>query len=270
MSNIKFIGTNQVELVNSLSGTTISPASTGENFIEFSFNTLSKNNKDYYHFVITGSNVEVSGTINSVTTKHQFVNLFKDQTAITTASGLQLTAPTMKEFCYSNMFLNCTSLKTPPSTLPAQNLDAWCYAGMFAGCTTLSSAPTLPAAELAKYCYYAMFYNCKALLTAPTLPAYKLKEFCYNSMFYGCGCLGANGSRCVINGFNLVEGSCANMFVDCKNLGRIEIYAGQWDTTPNTSAHCNATNIWTHDLPTTGFFGKIKELTIERGESRIP
>ena len=67
MSNIKFIGTNQVELVNSLSENKVSPVSSGESFIEFSVNsTLSKDSSDFYHFVITGSNVQISGQITEV------------------------------------------------------------------------------------------------------------------------------------------------------------------------------------------------------------
>lgn len=193
MLNIKFIGTNQVELINSLSGTTITPTTSGGDFIEFNVNenTLSKNDKDYYHFVIpstVNSTVTISGVIGDVTTKHQYVNLFKYCYQITDASQLQLTGDIMREFCYSNMFLNCTGLTTPPSALPACNLDAWCYAGMFAGCTALTSAPQLPAVTLAKYCYYAMFYNCKSLSSAPNLnyPNQVLPDWCWNSMFFRC------------------------------------------------------------------------------------
>ena len=67
MTDIKFIGTNQVELVNSLSeNNKVAPTSVGADFIEFSFNSLSKDSSDFYHFVITGSNVQVSGQITEV------------------------------------------------------------------------------------------------------------------------------------------------------------------------------------------------------------
>ena len=188
MSYIKFIGTNQVELVNSLNGNKISPVSSGENFIEFGFKPLSKNDQDYYHFIITGENVQVSGWIGEVTRKQEFINLFKDCTQITDASGLtigQTIYDDLKEACCANMFLNCTNLTTPPR-ITSINLAPWCYSGMFAGCTSLTSAPALPASTLAPYCYYAMFYNCKSLSTAPVLSASTLVDWCYNSMFYNC------------------------------------------------------------------------------------
>ena len=189
MSYIKFIGTNQVELVNSLNkNKKISPASSGENFIEFGFKPLSKNDQDYYHFIITGENVQVSGWIGEVTRKQEFINLFKDCTQITDASGLtigQTIYDDLKEACCANMFLNCTNLTTPPR-ITSRNIAPWCYSGMFAGCTSLTSAPALPASTLAPYCYYAMFYNCKSLSTAPVLSASTLVDWCYNSMFYNC------------------------------------------------------------------------------------
>ena len=122
MTDIKFIGTTQVELVNSLDESNkISPTQVGENFIEFSFNTLSKDSSDFYHFVITGSNVQVSGIIDSVTTNYQFFSLFSGCSQITDVSQLQITAPTMKKFCFANMFLDCSNLTTPPQ-LQATNL----------------------------------------------------------------------------------------------------------------------------------------------------
>ena len=186
MTDIKFIGTNQVELINSLSENKISPVSSGESFIEFSVDsTLSKDSSDYYHFVITGSNVQISGQITEVHKDYQFFNLFAGQEAITDVSELQLTAPNMKKFCYANMFLDCKNLTSPP-TINASTLDEWCYSSMFGNCESLSSAPILSATTLAPYCYFGMFYNCKSLVEAPNLPAETLTDWCYNSMFFGC------------------------------------------------------------------------------------
>ena len=185
MTDIKFIGTNQVELINSLSENKISPVSSGENFIEFSFDSLSKDNKNYYHFAITGSNVQVSGTIGEVTSDFQYFSLFSGQTAITNAENLTLSSTTAKKFCYANMFLDCTNLTTPP-TISATTLAEWCYSSMFGNCSSLTATPTLLATTLAKYCYYCMFYGCKSLSSAPYLSAQTLQDWCYNSMFYNC------------------------------------------------------------------------------------
>ena len=186
MTDIKFIGTNQVELVNSLSENKISPVQSGESFIEFSFDSaLSKDSSDYFHFEISGQNVQVSGQITEVHNDYQFFNLFAGCEQITDASQLILSAPTMKKFCYANMFLDCTNLTTPPQ-IQASTLDQWCYSSMFGNCYSLTAVPVLSATTLADYCYFGMFYNCKALSSAPNLPAQTLEDWCYNSMFYNC------------------------------------------------------------------------------------
>lgn len=186
MTDIKFIGTNQVELVNSLSENKVAPISSGSNFIEFSFDSaLSKDSSDYFHFEISGQNVQVSGRITEVHSDYQFFKLFAGCEQITDASQLILSAPTMKKFCYANMFLDCTNLTTPPQ-IQASTLDQWCYSSMFGNCYSLTAVPVLSATTLADYCYFGMFYNCKALSSAPNLPAQTLEDWCYNSMFYNC------------------------------------------------------------------------------------
>ena len=191
MLNIKFIGTNQVQLktVGSPEPIQISSNNGGGNspFIEFTCNqnTFSKDDLNYYYFEVTGSNVSVSGQITQVTENYQYFNLFKGQTALVDASQLQLTASSVKKFSYANMFLDCKNLTSPP-TISATSLDQWCYSSMFGNCSSLSSAPALAATTLAKYCYYCMFYGCKSLVEAPYLPATTLTDWCYNSMFYNC------------------------------------------------------------------------------------
>ena len=248
---------------------------------------FSLTNAHYYNFASTGEGTLllsgdvmslVSGT--SIEYPYAFCKLFLGNDRIVDASNMTLSAENISKWCYANMFKDCTNLSAAPSTLPACTLKQWCYEGMFAGCSNLTAAPSLPATTLAKYCYYAMFYNCKRLCTAPFLGATTLAEFCYDSMFYGCTCLGSNGSRVPIQGNALKEGCCANMFTNCQNLSNFGIYAHTWDEVDNTgwvmsanpvvTGHCNATNIWSHGLPSTGFFEKIKELPVVRGESRIP
>ena len=252
---------------------------TDGDLVAFSGNAkFSKNIQNRYNFSTTGEGTLVlSGQLMSLVSgetiedQYEFNSLFSGCTNIVDASNFSLSSTTLNDFCYSNMFKDCTGLISSPSALPASTLYPWCYQGMFAGCVNLSSTLScLPAMDLAKYCYYAMYYNCKKLVTPPGLPAYDLDDFCYTSMFYGCESLGYNENNFSIQGANLVEGSCANMFVDCKNLHNFGIYAGNWDNTPNTSAHCNATNIWVHNVYSTGFFSKIQELAVQRGENKIP
>lgn len=61
----------------------------------------------------------------------------------------------------------------------------FCFNNLFENCTALVTAPELPSTTLASYCYYHMFYR-TGIRTAPVLPATTLVENCYDSMFYGC------------------------------------------------------------------------------------
>ena len=142
--------------------------------------------------------------------------------------------------CFRELFIDCTSLITPPE-LPATTLASYCYNGMFQNCTSLTTAPELPATTLTNYCYAYMFYNCASLTTAPELPATTLKIMCYHSMFYGCislvyppslpattldyACYASMFFYCsslvyppVLPANTLVAGCYSNMFCNCRNL----------------------------------------------------
>ena len=71
-----------------------------------------------------------------------FYGLFRDNTALTDASGLLLPATTLTDACYQNMFYGCTALTAAPA-LPATTLASSCYSYMFRGCTNLSSVTCL-------------------------------------------------------------------------------------------------------------------------------
>ena len=128
--------------------------------------TVSESSSVYYKFVMSGK-IAASGNIMSLL----------DKTCQSTTI--------LNNYCYSNMFYNCTSLTTAPA-LPATTLANSCYYYMFCSCTSLTTAPSLPATTLANYCYGSMFYVCTSLTTAPALPATSLKSGCYGNMFYGC------------------------------------------------------------------------------------
>ena len=91
-----------------------------------------------------------------------FYGLFRDNTALTDASGLLLPAKTLAYGCYQYMFRDCKALTAPPA-LPAKTLADYCYAGMFDCCKALTAAPVLPATKLATSCYYSMFNGCSNL-----------------------------------------------------------------------------------------------------------
>ena len=90
-----------------------------------------------------------------------FAGLFQE-TKIISAENLILPATTLAVGCYSNMFLECTSLTTAPELL-ATTLEWTCYSQMFNGCTNLTTAPELLATILIGDCYAYMFYCCSNL-----------------------------------------------------------------------------------------------------------
>ena len=91
-------------------------------------------------------------------------------------------------YCYSNMFYNCTNLTQAPE-LPATTLKTLCYYYMFYNCSNLTQAPALPAMTLAGQCYFGMFYRCRNLKQPPELPATTLALRCYSYMFDSCASL---------------------------------------------------------------------------------
>ena len=187
---------------------------------------LAKGYNNYSRFTSTG-NFNASGNIMSLLYGDNFVNqtelasgssynfayLFRG--GLISAANLILPATTLTNYCYSNMFYNCTSLTTAPE-LPATTLVSRCYYQMFNGCTSLTTAPELPATTLAGYCYYQMFSGCTSLTTAPSiLPATTLSESCYQRMFNGCTSLTAAPA---LNATILASGCYSNMFSDCTSL----------------------------------------------------
>ena len=142
----------------------------------------------YKYFVMTG-NIAASGNtmsllnFNNTCTDCCFSNLFIDCTSLTDAP--ELPATTLAPWCYYKMFQGCTSLTQAPA-LPATTLKSACYEYMFSDCTSLTTAPELPALNLAQSCYDDMFQGCTSLTQAPALPATTLINNCYGYMFKGC------------------------------------------------------------------------------------
>ena len=207
--------------------------------------TFASSTSAYHKFVMTGE-IAASGDIASLTLNkylyrenvisrnYCYYNMFSDCTSLTTAPALPATG--LAQNCYEKMFYNCTSLTTAPA-LPATTLAQYCYRNMFNGCTSLTTAPALPATGLAETCYYSMFQGCTALLTAPALPATGLVSNCYYYMFYGC-----------------------------TNLNWVEVGITSWLS--------GATNNWLSGVSSTGTFRCPATLgdnsTITRGASNCP
>lgn len=163
--------------------------------------TYASNDLGYYNHFISTAKINVYGNIMSLISGDNFVDnktltqintfysLFSNNSKLLSAKNLILPATTLTNYCYSQMFWNCTNFTTAPKLLPATTLATHCYYGMFTDCTRLTSAPELPATTLASSCYGLMFENCYSLVNAPVLPATTLASSCYGSMFYGCSSL---------------------------------------------------------------------------------
>ena len=150
----------------------------GDNFFE-------QNYPQRYHFLFNGLNVISAKNLilPSNVNEYCYYQMFYNCTSLTTAP--ELPATTLANYCYGDMFGSCTSLTTAPA-LPATTLANSCYSGMFYGCTSLTTAPELPATTLMEGCYTNMFTNCTSLTTPPVLPATTLADYCYGNMFFGC------------------------------------------------------------------------------------
>ena len=67
-------------------------------------------------------------------------------------------------YCFRNLFRQCTSLVEANISLPATTLTNYCYDNIFRDCTNLIKAPVLVATN-ANYtgCYRSLFNGCNAL-----------------------------------------------------------------------------------------------------------
>lgn len=100
-------------------------------------------------------------------------------------SPLILSATTLVDKCYMQMFRNCTSLTRAPRFRVEVTAYRCCY-NMFRQCSGLVdvSGIELPAMTLSVDCYRELFRACTNLkAAAPILPAPVLVKECYRQMF---------------------------------------------------------------------------------------
>ena len=140
---------------NTWDGTTAISSSGSKLYLRGTGNTKIAGNSNNYRFVFTGT-----GNLK-IACRGNIENLLDYETV--RAGG----HPTMANYCYANMFRNCTALTTAP-ILPATTLAGYCYNGMFNGCTALTTAPALPATTLAEFCYVGMFNSCSLIKLSTT------------------------------------------------------------------------------------------------------
>lgn len=163
-------------------------------------------------------NTKRTDVVSNSAFKQAFLNA--DYIEIPAGRPLKLSATTLRDNCYQEMFKGCTALTRPP-VLPATSIPASAYRNMFNGCTALTEAPDLPAitrinnsgclgmfngctamrsapssiatsgATLGTSACYWMFINCSSLINAPALPAVSVPQSGYYEMFKACTSLTA-------------------------------------------------------------------------------
>lgn len=251
---------------NTWDGTEISSAG-NKMYLRGTGNTKIGDYSNNYRFVFTGTdtlkiackgNIEnlldyekVSAGVHPGMADYCYANMFNDCTSLTSAPELPATTMNNSKGCYYYMFSGCTSLTTAPA-LPATELTYRCYAYMFNGCTSLTSAPELSATTLDEYCYYCMFYYCTSLTTAPELPATELANHCYEAMFSGCTSLATVPS---LPATWLAEGCYSTMFYGCANIKLSTAQTGEYQTPyriPTSDTGTIATNALSSMFTNTG------------------
>lgn len=229
-------------------------------------NTYGTSTYQYNYFKTTG-NFKVYGNIMSLCYGDDFVNkitlpwthtfyyLFRYCTKLIDASNLILPATTLTDYCYNNMFYDCSSLTTAPE-LPATTLATACYMQMFDSCSSLTTAPILPATTLAAACYMGMFRYCSSFTAAPSLPATTLKSQCYQYMFYSCTSL---TTAPILTATKLVSNCYKQMFYNCTSLNYVKALF-----TTNISSSTSYTDNWLYNVAATGTFVKSQGATWSR------
>ena len=150
-------------------------------------------------------------------TQHLF-----SETLVVDATNLILPATTCSTHAYMCLFQNCTSLVSPPATLPLPLLTEAVYYGMFKDCTSLTSMPDILSSGLAsgaKYPMNSMFSGCTSLIynTDQTIVT---QGTCYQMcqyMFSGCSSM-EDAPNFIVSGGLGGDYAFSGMFMDCTNL----------------------------------------------------
>ena len=159
---------------------------------------------DYYRFVVSGGEVKVYGSVNTIIDANDeivdftttacsltcaFIKLFSNNSLIKDVSDLYLKGQYLSPYCYESMFSNLTNISAPP-VIEATTLSTGCCANMFSEDTSLLSVPTViyRIPNLVERCYYEMFNNCSSLKTSQTgwFRVISAEDYSCYSMFNNC------------------------------------------------------------------------------------
>lgn len=142
--------------------------------------------------------------------------MFLGCTALSAAPDLPANGSIVEQG-YCGMFINCTSLTTPPTRLAVSpSSGTKHFQQMFQGCSALLYAPELPATTVLASGCQQMFENCSSLLEGPELPAVTVGQYAYYQMFKGCSSMtqGPSGLPATV----MYDHCYASMFLSCALL----------------------------------------------------
>lgn len=227
--------------------------------------TLRNTSKQAFGYTFKGTNVVDASNLKltAPTLSEDCYREMFSRCSLMTSAPTELPATTLAPRCYRSMFSDCPNLVSVPSILPATNLSGCseCYRYMFGVCSSLVSAPELPATTLAQGSYYQMFHSCASLVNAPTLPATAIYKETYFQMFRNCSSLVIAP---VILATTASGGtSCQRMFMGCSSLNYVKCLL-----TNRTGT--DVMKEWLNGVAATGTFVKAAGATWESGISGIP
>lgn len=132
--------------------------------------------------------------------KYAFQGLFEDDiwegSCFGNANRLFLPMSTVPEGCFKDMFLNVTSLRRGPESIPATSIGDHACENMFQGCTGLTGGVKyFPATTIGQFACMNMYSNCKSLKAGYTPNDATLPTGAYVGMFYNCSNL--DSIRCL-------------------------------------------------------------------------
>lgn len=132
-----------------------------------------------------------------------FYNLFYNNLKLINGKNISLPATTLAEYCYFEMFANCTNLIAAPE-LPATTLVNYCYMNMFNGCTSLNSITCLATDISANGCTYGWVGRVSATGTF-------IKHPSMNNWTTGDNGIPTNWN---VEDYNTHDGALMTMYVD--------------------------------------------------------
>ena len=193
-----------------------------------------------------------------------FYSMFDSCERLKSAKHLILPIEHAPEYCYWDMFYNCSSLIYAPEEISAKTLEAWACNDMFGDCSSLIYAPEILAVRASDDAMCSMFYDCTSLKHVPDLHIMFCGDDACQQMFYNCISLERAPKIPILT---LVSCCCDDMFEYCENLKYID---AAFMSAPSSSTNSS----WVEGVAATGTF--VKNVNADwneesvRGDNGVP